>query len=157
MSTIDKFRGTGVALVTPFSKGGDIDFDSLGKVIDHVINGGVNYVVSLGTTGETPVLSSDEKESVVRFTVNAVNKRVPVVVGIGGNSTQEVIHTIGKFDFKGIDAVLSVSPYYNKPSQAGIYEHYKAVAESCPLPVIVYNVPGIYSVTLTVSNSKGNN
>lgn len=142
MSSIDRFRGTGVALVTPFDKSGNVDFKSLENVINHVIKGGVEYVVSLGTTGETPVLSSEEKTAIVKHTVKTVNNRVPVVVGIGGNDTKEVINTIKKFDLKGVDAVLSVSPYYNKPSQRGIYEHYKAIAAVCPLPIIVYNVPG---------------
>jgi len=142
MSPIGKFRGTGVALVTPFDKKGSIDFHSLEKVINHVIKGGVDYVVSLGTTGETPVLSSDEKAAIVKLTVKTVRKRVSVVVGIGGNNTQEVINTINRFDLRGVDGVLSVSPYYNKPGQRGIVEHYKAVAGVCPLPIIVYNVPG---------------
>lgn len=142
MSKIDKFRGTGVALVTPFDKSGNVDYKSLENVINHVVKGGVEYVVSLGTTGETPVLSSEEKVAIVKHTVKTVNKRVPVVAGIGGNSTQEVINSIKKFDFNGVDAVLSVSPYYNKPSQRGIFEHYKAIAAVCPLPMIIYNVPG---------------
>lgn len=142
MSSIDKFRGTGVAVVTPFDKDGNVDFKSLENVLNHIIKGGVEYVVSLGTTGETPVLSGEEKAAIVKHTIKTVNKRVPVVVGIGGNNTQEVINAIKKFDFKGVDAVLSVSPYYNKPSQRGIYEHYKAIAAVCPLPMIVYNVPG---------------
>ncbi|MBI4930114.1 MAG: 4-hydroxy-tetrahydrodipicolinate synthase [Bacteroidetes bacterium] len=142
MSKYSKFRGTGVALVTPFHKDGAIDFKSLGKVIDHIISGGVEYMVSLGTTGETPVLSKEEKKSLVKYTVEHVNKRVPVVVGIGGNNTREVIDTFKQYDLKGVDAILSVSPYYNKPNQRGIIEHYKAIGNACPLPMIVYNVPG---------------
>jgi 4-hydroxy-tetrahydrodipicolinate synthase len=153
MSKIDKFRGTGVALVTPFDKSGNIDFKALEKVIDHIIKGGVDYVVSLGTTGETPVLSSEEKHKIVRHTVKVVRKRVPVVVGIGGNSTHEVINTLGKFDLNGVDAILSVSPYYNKPNQRGIFEHYKAVAKASPLPVIVYNVPGRTSSNITAETT----
>ncbi len=136
------FKGTGVALVTPFQKNGSIDFKALEKIIDHVIKGKVEYVVSLGTTGETPVLSKEEKKSLVSFTVEKVNKRVPVVVGIGGNNTQEVINTFEEYNLRGVDAVLSVSPYYNKPNQRGIVAHYKTIAEKCPLPIIVYNVPG---------------
>ncbi|TAL63124.1 MAG: 4-hydroxy-tetrahydrodipicolinate synthase [Bacteroidetes bacterium] len=150
---MNKFRGTGVALVTPFDKNGNVDFHSLENVINHVIKGGVEYVVSLGTTGETPALTSDEKVAVVKHTIKTANKRVPVVAGIGGNSTQEVINTIKKFDFKGVDAVLSVSPYYNKPNQRGIYEHYKAVAAACPLPIIVYNVPGRTSSNITAETT----
>jgi 4-hydroxy-tetrahydrodipicolinate synthase len=153
MSKIDKFRGTGVALVTPFDKSGNIDFKSLEKVLDHVIKGGVDYVVSLGTTGETPVLSGEEKASIVRHTVKIVRKRVPIVVGIGGNSTQEVINTISKFDLNGVDAILSVSPYYNKPNQRGIYEHYKAIAGISHLPIIVYNVPGRTSSNITAETT----
>lgn len=142
MNRIDKFRGTGVALVTPFDASKNVDFASLEKIINHVIKGGVDYVVSLGTTGETPVLSYEEKAAIVKFTIKIVKKRVPVVVGIGGNNTFEVIHTINRFDLRGVDAILSVSPYYNKPSQKGIFEHYKAIAKVCPLPIIIYNVPG---------------
>ncbi len=142
MSKYEKLKGTGVALVTPFEKNGNVDFKSLSKLINHVIKGGVNYVVSLGTTGETPVLTKAEKSSIVSHTVEIVNKRVPVVVGIGGNNTMEVFDTIKNFDFSGVDAVLSVSPYYNKPNQRGIIAHYKAIAQVCPLPMIVYNVPG---------------
>ena len=142
MSRIDKFKGTGVALVTPFDKNGDIDFAALANVIDHVIKGGVEYVVALGTTGETPVLTTDEKAKIIKHTVKTVNKRVSVVVGIGGNNTKEVVEAIQHYDLKGVDAVLSVSPYYNKPSQRGILEHYKTIARACPLPVILYNVPG---------------
>ncbi len=153
MSSIEKFKGTGVALVTPFDKNGDIDFKSLENVINHVINGGVEYVVALGTTGETPVLSSEEKSAIVRHTVKVVKKRVSVVVGIGGNSTHEVVHTLKSFDLAGVDAILSVSPYYNKPNQAGIFQHYKMVAEASPLPVIVYNVPGRTSSNITAETT----
>ena len=153
MSSIDKFRGTGVALVTPFDEKGDIDFNALGRVIDHVIKGGVEYVVALGTTGETPVLTAKEKSEIVKYTIRIVAKRVGVVVGIGGNSTREVIQTISEYGFKGIDAVLSVSPYYNKPSQQGIYEHYKAVAAASPLPIIVYNVPGRTSSNISAETT----
>ena len=142
LELVSRFRGTGVALVTPFQKNGSIDFKSLEKVIDHVIMGGVEYVVSLGTTGETPVLSKEEKKSLVSYTVEKTNERVPVVVGIGGNNTREVIETFKQYDLNGVDAILSVSPYYNKPNQRGILEHYKAIGSESPLPIIVYNVPG---------------
>lgn len=148
-----KFSGTGVALVTPFQKDGSIDFKALGKVIDHVIKGGVEYVVSLGTTGETPVLSKEEKKSLVSYTVEKVNKRVPVVVGIGGNNTREVIETFKQYDLIGVDAILSVSPYYNKPSQRGLVEHYKAVADASMLPIIVYNVPGRTSSNISAETT----
>jgi len=153
MSKNIKFKGTGVALVTPFLKDGQIDFSGLKNVINHVIKGGVEYVVSLGTTGETPVLNKEEKERIVRFTLEAVNKRVPVVVGIGGNYTQEVISTLKSFDLRGIDAVLSVSPAYNKPNQRGLIEHYKAIAGACALPMIVYNVPGRTSSNISAETT----
>lgn len=149
MSKYEKFRGTGVALVTPFQNNGSIDFKSLTRVIEHVIKGGVEYVVSLGTTGETPVLSKEEKKAIVNHTVETVAKRVPVVVGIGGNNTQEVISTFKQYDLNGVDAILSVSPYYSKPSQRGIIQHYKAIANESPLPIIVYNVPGRTSSNIT--------
>jgi len=144
-----KFRGTGVAIVTPFKNDSSIDLASLGKVINHVINGGVNYIVSLGTTGEAVTLSKDEKYAIVSYTLEVVNKRVPVVVGIGGNNTKELIGCIREYDLSEIDAILSVSPYYNKPNQRGIYQHYKAIAASSPVPVILYNVPSRTGANMT--------
>ena len=138
-----KLRGTGVALVTPFTKSGDVDYHGLEKLIEHNINGGVEYLVSLGTTGESVTLSSEEKLDVLNFTVEKAAKRVPVVAGFGGNNTNYLIkNEIEKFHFKGVDAVLSVSPSYNKPTPEGIYQHYKAVAAASPVPVLLYNVPG---------------
>jgi 4-hydroxy-tetrahydrodipicolinate synthase len=137
-----KFSGTGVAIVTPFRNDGSIDFKSLGKLLEHIIRNGVNYIVPLGTTGESVTLTKDEKKAVVNFVIDTVNCRVPVVVGIGGNNTQEILDSVTSFDFNNIDGLLSVSPYYNKPSQQGIYAHFKAIAEISPVPVIIYNVPG---------------
>lgn len=137
-----KLTGTGVAIVTPFRHDVSIDFKSLGKLLDHIITGNVDYVVVLGTTGESVTLSKDEKKALVSYTLEKVNDRIPVVVGIGGNNTQELIDSIDHYDLTGVHAILSVSPYYNKPSQEGIYMHYKAVARTSPVPVIVYNVPG---------------
>jgi 4-hydroxy-tetrahydrodipicolinate synthase len=137
-----KFLGTGVAIVTPFRNDGSIDFKSLGKLLEHIIKGGVNYVVALGTTGESVTLSKDEKMAVVNFVTDTVSGRIPIVVGIGGNNTQEVLDSINHSDFASVDAILSVAPYYNKPSQQGLYMHFKAIAEVCPVPVIVYNIPG---------------
>ena len=134
--------GTGVALVTPFHKNGDVDYDALTRIIDFVINGKVEYIVTLGTTGETPTLNSAEKRDIVKFTYNAVNGRVPVVAGIGGNNTRELIHELETFPLDGSVAVLSASPYYSKPSQEGIYQHYKALASASPKPILLYNVPG---------------
>ena len=137
-----KLRGTGVALVTPFNAKGEIDFAGLEKLIDHCIKGGVEYLVSLGTTGESVVLSKEEKLDVLNFTIEKTATRIPIVAGFGGNSTHGVTKEIEQFHFKGVDAILSVSPFYNKPTQEGIFQHYKAIASSSPKPIILYNVPG---------------
>ncbi|HPS62602.1 MAG TPA: 4-hydroxy-tetrahydrodipicolinate synthase [Bacteroidales bacterium] len=139
---VNKFKGTGVAIVTPFKKSGAIDFDAFQRLVDHVITGGVNYIVLLGTTGESPTVSKPEKKALVEFAVQSINKRVPLVVGIGGNCTSDVVLAIHGTPFKGVDAILSVSPYYSKPQQEGIYQHYKTIAEASPVPVILYTVPG---------------
>ncbi len=136
------FKGTGVAIVTPFHKHGTIDFNSLKKLIEHLISNGVNYLVVMGTTGESVVLSKDEKYALINFVVEEVDNRIPIVVGIGGNNTQLIKDTILSIDFEGIDAILSVSPYYNKPQQKGIFLHYKEISGVSPVPVILYNVPG---------------
>jgi 4-hydroxy-tetrahydrodipicolinate synthase len=138
----DHLKGTGVAIVTPFHDSGNIDFGSFEKIIEHVISNGINYIVALGTTGESATLSKDEKVAVLDFVIEAVDKRVPIVAGIGGYNTQEVIHTIKSTSFDGIHSILSVCPYYNKPQQKGIYGHFKAIAGISPVPVILYNVPG---------------
>jgi len=137
-----KFIGTGVAITTPFRKDGSIDFKSLAIHLEYLLKNGIDYLVVLGTTGETPVLNKDEKQALVSFVVETAGKKAPVVVGIGGNHTQSVIDSINETDFTGIDAILSVSPYYNKPNQNGLYQHFKAIAEASPVPVILYNVPG---------------
>ena len=138
-----KLRGTGVALVTPFTKIGAVDYNGLEKLIEHCIHGGVEYLVSLGTTGESVTLSAEEKLDVLNFTIEKTAKRVPVVAGFGGHNTTYLIkNEIEKFHFKGVDAILSVSPSYNKPTPEGIYQHYKAVAQASPVPVLLYNVPG---------------
>ncbi len=142
MSLINTLKGTGVALVTPFKRNDDIDFDALGKLIDFVIKGGVEYVVALGTTGETPTLDKLEKISIVKEVFLKVNGRVPVVVGIGGNNTKELISDLEAFPLENAAAVLSASPYYNKPSQEGLFQHYTALAKASPKPIILYNVPG---------------
>jgi len=142
MSLRKSLYGTGVALVTPFKSNSEVDLEALSKIIDHVINGGTEYVVTLGTTGETPTLSREEKIAIIRFTYEKVNGRVPVVVGIGGNNTQEVVKELETFPLDKATAILSASPYYNKPSQEGIFQHYKALAAASPKPVLLYNVPG---------------
>jgi 4-hydroxy-tetrahydrodipicolinate synthase len=138
------FQGTGVAIVTPFRDDDSVDFLSMRKVIEHLIEGKVEYIVALGTTGESVTLNTDEKIAVINFVIEAVNGRVPVVMGVGGNNTSEVIRTLKKIcdDGLSLEGILSVSPYYNKPSQEGIYQHYKKIASSCNLPIIMYNVPG---------------
>lgn len=142
MSLQTTLRGTGVALVTPFDAAGSIDFNALERVIDFVIDGGVQYVVTLGTTGETPTLSKEEKKDIAVFTFEKVNSRVPVVVGAGGNNTAEVIKEMTYLPCDKAVAILSASPYYNKPSQEGLFQHYKAIAANTPAPILLYNVPG---------------
>jgi 4-hydroxy-tetrahydrodipicolinate synthase len=139
---MNKFYGTGVAMVTPFQADGAVDFSGLETVVNHIIGGGVEYLVILGTTGESATLNKQEKKDIWSSTVKFTNGRVPLVAGIGGNNTYEVLKSIEEFDATGYDAILSVSPYYNKPTQEGIYQHYKAIAENSPLPIILYNVPG---------------
>lgn len=142
MSLQKILTGTGVALVTPFKSNAEVDLDALGRVIDHVITGGVEYVVTLGTTGETPTLSKEDKIAIIQFTYEKVAGRVPVVVGVGGNDTLNLIKDLETFPLEKSVAVLSASPYYNKPSQEGIYQHYKMLAAVSPKPIILYNVPG---------------
>ena len=138
----ETLKGTGVALVTPFKKDKTIDFVALENLIDLQIAGGLDYLVTLGTTGESVVLSDQEKVDVFNCTVKKVNGRVPVVVGIGGNDTAAVIKSFSKFDLTKVAAILSVTPYYNKPSQEGLYQHYIALADAAPKPILLYNVPG---------------
>lgn len=139
---MSKFLGTGVAMVTPFNVDGTVDYQGLENLINHIIGGGVEYLVSLGTTGESVTLNENERNAIWEFTLEKVNRRVPVVAGVGGNSTQDVIRVLKKIKTQGFDAILSVSPYYNRPTQRGIYEHYKAIAEESSLPIMLYNVPG---------------
>lgn len=153
MSLQKQLRGTGVAMVTPFNSNGSIDFTALEKLINHLINGGIEYLVSLGTTGETPVLSKEEKLDIVNFTFEKVNGRVPVIVGIGGFNTAELVNDLHKFPLNKAIAVLSASPYYSKPSQEGIMEHYKVLAKESPKPVILYNVPGRTGRNMTAATT----
>lgn len=148
-----KFIGTGVAIVTPFRKDDSIDFNSLANLVEHLISNKTDYIVVLGTTGEYPTLTKDEKKAIVNFVIEAVDKRVPVVVGLGGYSTQDVIDKIKKVEFEGIDAILSVAPYYNKPNQKGLYAHYQAIVTTCPVPVIIYNVPGRTGCNITAETT----
>lgn len=139
---MNKFQGTGVALVTPFNTDGSVDYNGLKNLINHLVDGGIDYLVSLGTTGETATMTKDEKKKVWAYTAEINNNRLPLVAGIGGNNTLAVAEDIKTFDTTGYSAILSVSPYYNKPTQEGIYQHYKHLAEISPLDLILYNVPG---------------
>ena len=146
-------KGTGVAIVTPFHNYGTIDFSSLEKLLWHVIKGGVDFIVALGTTSEAPTLTCDEKDAVMNFVKDTVDGRVPVVMGLGGNSTHAVVGKIKKTNFDGIDAILSVAPFYNKPNQKGIYNHFKNIAAACPVPVILYNIPGRTASNITAETT----
>lgn len=144
----DKFKGTGAAMITPFDAQGRIDYDALGRMIDYVIDGGIGYIVALGTTAETPTLYIPERVEIAAFITKHIAGRVPLVMGVGGNSTSEVLDQLREIDLSGADAILSVTPYYNKPSQEGLYRHFKCVAEHSPLPVILYNIPGRSGVNM---------
>jgi 4-hydroxy-tetrahydrodipicolinate synthase len=141
MALRQQLRGTGVALITPFQSDFSVDYTALERIIDFNIKGGVDYFVILGTTGKSATLSKEEKIAIINFTYEKVNGRVPVVVGIGGNNTQELIHELKTFTLDKAIAVLSASPYYSRPSQEGLFQHYKALAEASPKPVLLYNVP----------------
>lgn len=153
MSLRETLRGTGVAVITPFNNKGHIDFNALERVVDSVINGGVEYIVTLGTTGETPTLSKKEKIDIIQFTYEKVKSRVPVIVGIGGNNTAELVNDLETFPLDEATAVLSASPYYNKPSQEGIFQHYKTLAASSPKPILLYNVPGRTGRNMTAATT----
>lgn len=138
----DKFIGTGVAMITPFRKDHSIDFQAIKKLLNHLLTNNIDYLLILGTTGECATLSKDERKAVISFVLEYVDGKVPIIAGFGGYNTQEVIDTIHDQDFEGLDAILSVCPYYNKPSQEGLFQHFKAVASASPVPVILYNIPG---------------
>lgn len=143
----------GVAMVTPFLADLSVDVDALKKLVDFQIENGTDYIVALGTTAETPTLNAEERRLVIKTIVNQVKGRVPVIMGIGGNCTTELVYTLKNFDFTGIDAILSVTPYYNKPSQEGLYQHYRALSEASPLPIILYNVPGRTGLNMTAETT----
>ena len=159
---MNKFKGTGVALVTPFRKEGEVDFNALQKLVEFQIENGVNYLVVQGTTGESVTLTDEEKVSVLEYIIDVAKNRVPIVLGVGGNNTSNVVQQIKKFNSYRIDAYLSVSPYYNKPSQAGIVAHYGQIAQATDKPIILYNVPGrtgsnmTAETTLTLANTYAN-
>ncbi|MDD4108744.1 MAG: 4-hydroxy-tetrahydrodipicolinate synthase, partial [Prolixibacteraceae bacterium] len=141
------FRGTGVALVTPFNENGDVDYKALEQITDNQIRGGTDYLVALGTTAETATLTGKEKNEIVNF-IKERSSGLPVVVGMGGNDTKKIIKQIDKFDFEEVSGVLIVTPYYNKPSQEGMFRHYSAIAKACPVPIILYNVPSRTGINL---------
>ena len=148
-----KLTGMGVALITPFKTDETIDFGAFARLIEHQIKNGTDYLVVCGTTAETPTLTEDEKDEIKRFVVQQVNGRIPVVLGVGNNNTKALIDKLQTSDFSGVDAILSVTPYYNKPSQEGLYRHYSAVAKASPLPIILYNVPGRTGVNMTAETT----
>ncbi len=153
MSLRSILTGTGVAIITPFKNDASVDFTALEKVINYIVDGGAEYIVSLGTTGETPTLSKEEKLDILALTTEKVNGRVPIVVGIGGNDTAAIIKDLQSFPLDKATAVLSASPYYSKPSQEGLYQHYKALAEASPKPILLYNVPGRTGRNLTAATT----
>jgi len=144
----NKLTGMGVALITPFKEDESVDYDALGRLVDYQIKNGIDYLVVLGTTAETATLTETEKKEVASFVINRVNKRVPIVMGVGGNCTRSVVEELKTKNYTGVDAVLSVTPYYNKPSQEGIFQHYSALAKATDLPLILYNVPGRTGVNM---------
>jgi 4-hydroxy-tetrahydrodipicolinate synthase len=150
---LNKFRGTGVAIITPFKKSGAIDFESFEKIINHIIKGGVNFIVVLGTTGEASTISKQEKKALIEYAVRIIQKRVPLVIGISGNNTSEVVLAIHGTPFQGVDGLLSVCPYYSKPQQEGIYQHFRIIAEASPVPLILYTVPGRTSSNISAATT----
>lgn len=148
-----KLKGMGVALITPFKDDESIDFDALSRIVEYQIKNGTDYLVVCGTTAETPTLTEKEKEEVKNFVVSVNRGRLPIVLGVGGNNTKAIVEKVQSIDFTGIDAILSVTPYYNKPSQEGLYQHYAAIAKASLLPVILYNVPGRTGVNMTATTT----
>lgn len=146
-------KGLGIALVTPFKEDENVDYEALDRLVDYLVQNGADYLVVLGTTAETPTLTEEEKKKIISLVVTKVRRRIPVVLGVGGNCTRQVVEKLKNDEMVGIDAILSVVPYYNKPSQEGIYQHYKAIAESTKLPIILYNVPGRTGVNMTAETT----
>lgn len=146
-------KGMGVALITPFKEDESVDYEALARLVDYQLQNGTDYLVVLGTTAETPTLTEEEKEQIIHLVVTKVNGRIPIVLGMGGNCTRAIVDQLKSKNFDGIDAILSVVPYYNKPSQEGIYQHYKAIAEATTLPIVLYNVPGRTGVNMTAETT----
>ncbi len=143
----------GVALITPFKTDESIDFEALSRIVEHQIKNGTDYLVVLGTTAETPTLTEAESDKVARFIIECVGGRLPIVLGVGGNCTKAVVEKISKLNLNGVDAILSVTPYYNKPSQEGLYQHYAAIAKASPIPIVLYNVPGRTGINMLPSTT----
>ena len=148
-----RLKGMGVALITPFKEDGSVDYDALLRLVDYQLENGTDFLCVLGTTAETPTLTKEEKEKVKRTVIDRVGGRLPILLGVGSNSTQAVVDSVKNDDMTGVDALLVVVPYYNKPSQEGIYQHYKAVAEATELPIVLYNVPGRTGVNMTAETT----
>lgn len=146
-------RGMGVALITPFKEDESVDYEALGRLVDYQVQNGTDYLVVLGTTAETPTLTEEEKKEIVSMVVSKVRGRIPIVLGLGGNCTRSIVEKLKHDNFDGIDAILSVVPYYNKPSQEGIYQHYKAISAATKLPIVIYNVPGRTGVNMTAQTT----
>ena len=146
-------KGMGVALITPFKEDESVDYEALGKLVDYQVQNGTDYLVVLGTTAETPTLTEEEKKNIINLVVTRVRGRIPIVLGVGGNCTRSVVEKLKTDNFEGIDAILSVVPYYNKPSQEGIYQHYKAIANATHLPIVLYNVPGRTGVNMSAETT----
>lgn len=142
------FKGLGIALITPFKEDGSVDYESLGRLLDYQLANGADFLCILATTGETPTLTAEEKQAIKNYIVDRVHGRVPILMGCGGNNTRAVVEELKTGDFHGVDGVLSVCPYYNKPSQEGLYQHFRAIAQATSLPVVLYNVPGRTGVNL---------
>ena len=149
----NKFRGLGIALVTPFTKSGAVDYDSLRRILDYQLGNGIDFLCILATTGETPCLTAEEKQRIKEIVIEKVKGTIPILMGCGGNNTSEVVRALQTEDFTGIDGILSVCPYYNKPSQEGLYQHFKAIANATTLPVVLYNVPGRVGVNMTAETT----
>jgi len=146
-------QGMGVALITPFKEDDSVDYEALGKLVDYQLQNGTDYLVVLGTTAETPTLTEEEKKKIINLVVTRVRGRIPIVLGVGGNCTRSIVEKLKNDSYDGIDVILSVVPYYNKPSQEGIYQHYKAISEATKLPIVLYNVPGRTGVNMTAETT----
>lgn len=142
------FRGLGIALITPFTENGAVDYDAMKRIVEYQLSNGADFLCILATTGETPCLTKQEKEDIKKYIIDLVAGRVPILMGCGGNNTSAVVDELQNGDFKGIDGILSVCPYYNKPSQEGLYQHFKAISSATSLPIVLYNVPGRTGINL---------